>query len=160
MSLTSKLLTSTKRKNLPFAHTLLVSWYMVPGLLILGVPILLFTKEVPLRLWPDAYARVLLVLVPTWIGICLMALIYGRLRESGFHLALCSFLFGVSMPIIVIGGLSVTVWFIDGSPFEGAASPDGIKNLVFLYALFGSIGAFLYWALDREARKRDLAEDE
>jgi hypothetical protein len=35
---------------------------------------------------------------------------------------------------------------VHGSFFEGIETPEGIKNVVFLFLLFGSLGAAMYWS--------------
>jgi hypothetical protein len=82
-----------------------------------------------------------------------MAVIYGRLKASNTNQIIAALMFGASMPIIVLGALSIPTIVLHGNPFEGIDTPEGLKNISQLFLLFGGLGIILYWAIGREGRQ-------
>ena len=117
-------------------------------------PAALLIKGVPLDAWPGAYIKFLIFIIPMGFAACVMALLYGRLVHSSISLPVCTLLFGVAMPLVFIGSLSLSVLLWHGSFLKGLDTPQGQKNVLFLFLLFGFLGSAIYWALEREARKR------
>ena len=61
------------------------------------------------------------------------------------------------MPLCVVGFLSMIGIILDGTFLKGIDTPEGQENVLFLVTLFGLLGVAIYWAGERELRKRDRA---
>lgn len=152
------MLSNRQPKHVPLAFAVVYSVYLFAAFAIIGLPIISLVKGVPLAAWPHVYATTSAVFVPIALASCVMAYLFGRLAYSELALPVCILLFGAAMPIVVVGFLSIPGQILHGSFWKGIGTPDGVENVVFLFLLFGFIGALLYWSGFREVKKRQIAD--
>ena len=107
--------------------------------------------------WPGIYVVwITLYFMPLALTSCVLAGLFGQLAYSRLALPVCTVLFGVATPLVFLGFTFISISIQRDSVWENFGTPEGIENAVFLFLLFGTIGAVLYWSGFREIKKRQI----
>jgi len=113
---------------------------------VIGLPLICLVNDISVANWPRVYAVMAAILVPVALASCFLASLFGQIAYSKLAFSVSVVIFGAATPLAVFGFLSMSVFALHGSFIGGFATPEGIKNALFLFLLFGLLGAAMCWS--------------
>ena len=144
LGLIDKAFRDRRREHIPLVYAAIYSLFFLAIIALIVVPFICIRNDAPMTSWPKVYLTNAIIFVPIALTSCAMAMLFGWLKYSRLSVIVAATIFGMTMPIAIIGTLSIPASFLHGNFFRGVSTQEGIENAVFLFLLFGFLGAAIY----------------